>query len=55
MKQLLIKAKNWLKGRYYEVALTIVCLLMAVEILGTWAGFAAVFVSFVVWGFKKVN
>jgi len=54
MKQLkqLIK---WVGNNAYEVALSVTCALVAVEILDTWACFGVLFVSFAVWGYRKAN
>ena len=53
MKAKLKQALNWLKGNAYEVALSVTCFLVAVEILDTWACWGVLFVSFIVWGFNK--
>lgn len=62
MKQLLIKLKIYLlKGlafvlnNGYEIALSVVCFFVAVEILDTWACWGVLFVSFLVWMLKRAG
>ena len=43
MKELLLKYWKLFLKHWYAVELTIVCFLIAIEVLGTWAGFAAIF------------
>ena len=53
MKLLLLQAFGWVVDNLYEIALSAVCFLVAVEILDTWACWAVLFGSFLFWILKK--
>lgn len=44
------KALNFLKKNWYGAVLTVACFLIAIEVLDTWAGWAAPFLCFAGWG-----
>lgn len=43
----------WVANNLYEIALSVVCFLVAVEVLDTWACWAVLFGSFIFWGLQK--
>ena len=49
------QAALWIIDNGYEIALSIVCFLVATHILGPWACWAVLFGSFLVWGLKKTG
>ena len=49
------KVYVWLAESSYEIALSVVCFLVAVEILGTWACWGVLIVSLIVWAYRKVK
>lgn len=53
MKKQLLHALLWVIDNGYEIALSVTCFLVAVEIVDTWLCWGVLFVSFIVWGLKK--
>lgn len=54
IKALFVKVKVAIKWpKWYFAGAIVVLFLIAIEVLGTWAGFAWPFIGFGIWAYKK--
>jgi hypothetical protein len=54
MKEIIIKYWKLFLKHWYAIELTVVCFLIAIEVLGSWAGFAAIFLPALGFLIKKM-
>lgn len=54
MKENVLKGWKFFIKHWYTIELSVVCFLISVEVLDTWAGFAAIFLPAMGWLIKKI-